>query len=449
MYNKNELLSYIKEKNPNEPEFLQATEEVLENLIPFINNNEKYQNKALLERMIEPERIIMFRVPWLDDNGEIQVNRGYRVEFNSAIWPYKWGLRFHPSINLSILKFLWFEQVFKNALTTLPMGGWKGWSDFDPKWKSDNEIMKFCQSFMTELYRHIGPNTDVPAWDIGVWAREIWYLFWQYKKIRNEFTGVLTGKGLEFWGSLIRPEATGYWLVYFVENMLKRNNDSFNWKKVIISWSWNVAQFTAEKVLELGWKILTMSDSSGYIYDEDWLNQEKIDFIKQIKNIDRERISKYIEKYPNAKFFKWKKSWEVTDADIALPCATQNEITEEDAKKMIKGNIKVIWEGANMPSTPWAINIFLENNILYAPWKASNAGWVAVSGLEMSQNSFRYNWTKEEVDNKLKEIMKGIHDTCVKYWKEEDKGDYINYMKWANIAWFVKVADAMLAQWVV
>lgn len=445
-YNLEKFMENLDKKNPWEKEFLQSAEEVLETIIPFINKNPKYQNKAILERMVEPERIITFRVPWLDDNWNIQVNRAFRVEFNSAIWPYKWGLRFHKSVNLSILKFLGFEQTFKNSLTTLPMWGWKGWSDFDPKWKSDNEIMKFCQNFMSELYRHIWPNTDIPAGDIWVGGREIWFLFGQYKKLKNEFVWVLTWKWAEFWGSLIRPEATGYWLVYFVKNMLEVKNDSLLNKRVLISWSWNVAQYAAEKCLELWAKVLTMSDSSWTIYDEEWINQEKLDFIKKIKNIDRKRISEYVKDFPKARFIKAERPWDIK-ADIALPCATQNEIEEKDANNLIKNWIKIIWEWANMPSTPEAIEIFVENNILFAPAKASNAGWVAVSWLEMSQNSLRYNWSREEVDNKLIQIMEDIHTSCVKYWKKENWE--INYISWANIAWFVKVADAMLAQGVV
>lgn len=445
-YNIESFMEYAKTKNPNQKEFIQAVEEVFETIIPFINKNEKYQNKALLERMIEPERSISFRVAWLDDSGKIQVNKGFRFEFNSAIWPYKWGLRFHTSVNDSILKFLWFEQVFKNALTTLPLWGWKWWSDFDPKWKSDNEVMKFCQSFMSELYRHIWTNTDIPAWDIGVWAREIWFLFGQYKKIRNEFTGILTWKGLEFGWSLIRPEATGYWLVYFMKNMLEVKNDSLKNKNILISGSWNVAQYAAEKCLELWAKILTMSDSSWTIYDEDWIDSEKLNFIKQIKNIDRKRISAYINKYPKAKFLEKSRPWDIK-ADIAFPCATQNEIDENDAKNLVKNWVFAIWEWANMPSTPKAIHIMIQNNILFSPAKASNAWWVAVSGLEMSQNSMRYNWSREEVDNKLIKIMEEIHSSCSKYGKKENWE--IDYIAWANIAGFVKVADAMLAQWVV
>jgi len=445
-YNLKKFMDYVNTKNPWEKEFVQSVEEVAWTIIPFINENPKYQNKAILERMVEPERSIIFRVAWLDDNGKIQVNRGFRFEFNSAIWPYKWGLRFHPSVNSSILKFLWFEQVFKNALTTLPMWGWKGWSDFDPKWKSDNEIMKFCQSFMTELYRHIWENTDIPAGDIWVWAREIWYLFGQYKKIKNEFTGVLTWKALEFWGSLIRPEATWYGLVYFMKNMLEVKNDSLKNKKILISGSWNVAQYAAEKAIELWAKILTMSDSSWTIYDQEWINSEKLEFIKQIKNIERKRISEYLKDFPKAVFLKWERPWNIK-ADIAFPCATQNEIEEIDAQNLIKNWVFAIWEWANMPSTPEAINIIVKNNLLFSPAKASNAGWVAVSWLEMSQNSLRYNWTKKEVDAKLIQIMSEIHSSCAKYWKKENWE--IDYIAGANIAWFVKVADAMLAQGVV
>jgi len=445
-YKLKEFMDYANAKNPSQPEFIQAVEEVLETIIPFINENPKYQDMALLERMIEPERSIIFRVPWLDDNGRIQVNRGFRFEFNSAIWPYKWGLRFHPSVNSSILKFLWFEQVFKNALTTLPMWGWKGWSDFNPKWKSDNEVMKFCQSFMSELYRHIWANTDVPAGDIWVWAREIGFMFGQYKKLQNEFTGILTWKSLEFGWSLIRPEATGYGLVYFMKNMLELKQDSLIGKKVLISGSWNVAQYAAEKACELWAHVLTMSDSSWYIFVEHWIDKEKLEHIKYLKNEKRVRISEFVKEYPEAKFFPWERPWN-NKADIAFPCATQNEIEKTDAKNLIKNWIFAIWEWANMPSTPEAINIFVEKKILFSPAKASNAGWVAVSGLEMSQNSLRYSWTREEVDHKLIQIMSDIHSSCVKYWTQKDWS--IDYIKWANIAWFVKVADAMLAQGVV
>ena len=427
-------------RDPYEKEFLQAVEEVAENVIPFMEENEKYNNKMLLERMVEPERVMTFRVPWIDDQGYSHVNRGYRVEFNSAIGPYKGGLRFHPSVNLSILKFLGFEQVFKNSLTTLPMGGGKGGSDFDPKGRSDNEIMRFCQSFMTELSRHIGPNTDIPAGDIGVGAREIGYLFGQYKRIKNEFTGVLTGKGISWGGSLIRPEATGYGTVYFAQNMLELHADSFKNKLVVISGSGNVAQYACEKATQLGAKVITLSDSSGYIYDQEGINEEKLSFVMDLKNIKRGRINEYAEKY-GCEFHEGK-PWNVS-CDIALPCATQNEINGDDATNLINNGCKCISEGANMPSTPEAIEKFYKSKVLYAPGKASNAGGVATSGLEMSQNSLRMNWSREEVDDRLKKIMKDIHSSCVEYGRE---GNEINYVKGANIAGFVKVADAMLDQ---
>ncbi|CAI9429941.1 NADP-specific glutamate dehydrogenase [Candidatus Ornithobacterium hominis] len=439
------FIQKIKENNPNEPEFHQAVEEIAESILPFIEENERYQNKKLLERIAEPERIIIFRVPWVDDQGEIQVNRGYRIEMNSAIGPYKGGIRFHPSVNLSILKFLAFEQTFKNSLTTLPMGGAKGGSNFDPKGKSDAEIMRFCQSFMAELYRHIGPNTDVPAGDIGVGSREIGYLFGMYKKLANEFTGVLTGKGLEYGGSLIRPEATGYGVIYFVQNMLERIGESIDGKSFVISGSGNVAQFAAEKLIELGGKVLTLSDSSGYIYDENGINEEKLEFIKQLKNEKRGRIKEYTEQYNDAQYFEDEKPWG-QKCDIALPCATQNEIQKEDAQKLADNGVQAVVEGANMPSTSEAIHIFRNSGMLYSPGKASNAGGVATSGLEMSQNSLSLNWSREEVDQRLKDIMTDIHEQCVKYGK---KGDEIDYMKGANIAGFVKVAEAMLAQGVV
>ncbi|KAB1158930.1 MULTISPECIES: NADP-specific glutamate dehydrogenase [Tenacibaculum] len=442
----NEFMDYVKGRNSYEPEFLQAVHEVAETVIPFIENNPKYQGKKLLERMVEPERVLMFRVPWVDDNGETQVNRGYRVEFNSAIGPYKGGLRFHPSVNLSILKFLGFEQVFKNSLTTLPMGGGKGGSDFNPKGKSDNEVMKFCQSFMTELSRHIGADTDVPAGDIGVGGREIGYMFGQYKRLRNEFTGVLTGKGATWGGSLIRPEATGYGNVYFADNMLKTKGDSFEGKVVAISGSGNVAQYACEKATELGAKVVTLSDSKGYIYDEDGIDADKLAFVMELKNVKRGRISEYVNQYPNAKFFEGKRPWEVK-ADIALPCATQNELNGEEAKVLVENGCICVSEGANMPSTPEAIEVFQEAKILFAPGKASNAGGVATSGLEMSQNSLRLSWTREEVDSKLHGIMNSIHEACVKYGTQE--GGYVDYVKGANVAGFVKVADAMLDQGVV
>jgi glutamate dehydrogenase (NADP+) len=433
----------VEKRNPNEPEFLQAVHEVAETVIPFIEENKKYQNKMLLERMVEAERIITFRVVWLDDAGKIQVNRGYRIQMNSAIGPYKGGIRFHPSVNLSILKFLAFEQTFKNSLTTLPMGGGKGGADFDPKGKSDNEIMKFCQAFMTELCKHIGANLDVPAGDIGVGGREVGFMFGQYKRIRNEFTGVLTGKGISFGGSLMRPEATGYGNVYFAQSMLQTKGDSLNGKTVLVSGSGNVAQFAAEKATELGAKVLTMSDSGGYIYDADGIDAEKLAFIQEIKNVNYGRISDYLNRYPNAKFVAGKRPWEVK-GDIALPCATQNELNEEEANALIANGCICVSEGANMPSTPEAVTVFQKAKILFAPGKASNAGGVATSGLEMSQNSLRMGWTSEEVDEKLKRIMLDIHASCVQYGA--DGNGYVDYVKGANIAGFVKVADAMLAQ---
>ncbi|NQX86633.1 MAG: NADP-specific glutamate dehydrogenase [Flavobacteriaceae bacterium] len=440
------FLDLVKERNGNEPEFMQAVHEVAETVIPFIEATPKYQGKMLLERMVEPERTIMFRVPWVDDNGNTQVNRGFRVEFNSAIGPYKGGLRFHPSVNLSILKFLGFEQVFKNSLTTLPMGGGKGGSDFNPKGKSDNEVMRFCQSFMSELFRHIGANTDVPAGDIGVGGREIGYMFGQYKRLRNEFTGVLTGKGMTYGGSLIRPEATGYGTVYFAENMLKTKGDSFEGKVVAVSGSGNVAQFATEKATQLGAKVVTLSDSSGYIYDEDGIDADKLAFVMTLKNVKRGRISEYVKQYPNAKFFASERPWSVK-ADVALPCATQNELNGEEAKILVDNGVVAIAEGANMPSTPEAIEVFQAAKVLFSPGKASNAGGVATSGLEMSQNSLRLNWTREEVDQKLHKIMSDIHESCVAYGTQEN--GYIDYVKGANIAGFVKVADAMLDQGVV
>lgn len=441
-----EFLDSVKEKNGHEPEFLQAVHEVAETVIPFIEKNPKYQGQMLLERMVEPERTITFRVAWVDDKGDTQVNRAFRVEFNSAIGPYKGGLRFHPSVNLSILKFLGFEQTFKNSLTTLPMGGGKGGSDFNPKGKSDNEVMRFCQSFMSELFRHIGPNTDVPAGDIGVGGREIGYMFGQYKRLRNEFTGVLTGKGLSYGGSLIRPEATGYGCVYFAKNMLATKNDTLEGKTVVISGSGNVAQYACEKVTELGGKVVAMSDSSGYIYDEDGIDAEKLAFIMEIKNVKRGRISEYLDKYSSAKFSKGERPWSV-DCDVAMPCATQNELNKEEAEVLVKNKVIVVAEGANMPTTPEAIEVLQKAKVLFAPGKASNAGGVATSGLEMSQNSLRYNWTRDEVDLKLKQIMNDIHESCIKYGTQKDGS--IDYVKGANIAGFVKVADAMLAQGVV
>ena len=438
------FMDTVRAKNPNEPEFLQAVEEVAETVIPFIADKPQYQDAKILERITEPERVIMFRVPWLDDNGDVQVNRGFRIEMNSAIGPYKGGLRFHPSVNLSILKFLAFEQVFKNSLTTLPMGGGKGGSDFNPKGKSGNEVMRFCQSFMTELSRHIGANTDVPAGDIGVGGREIGFLFGQYKRLRNEFTGVLTGKGANWGGSLIRPEATGYGNVYFASEMLSTIGESFNGKKVCISGSGNVAQYAAEKSIELGAKVLTMSDSGGTIYDADGITTEKLAFIMELKNVRRGRIKEYADKY-GCEYLEGERPWGI-NCDIALPCATQNELDKEDAQKLVANNVICVSEGANMPSIPEADEILQEAPTLFAPGKASNAGGVAVSGLEMSQNSLRFNWTREEVDTKLKTIMKDIHESCVKYGTVDGK---IDYVRGANIAGFVKVADSMLDQGVV
>jgi glutamate dehydrogenase (NADP+) len=441
--NVRQFLSWVKESNPGESEFLQAVEEVAEAVLPIMDDHPRFKNMKILERMVEPERVITFRVPWLDDNGNVQVNRGYRIEMNSAIGPYKGGLRFHPSVNLSILKFLAFEQVFKNALTTLPMGGGKGGSNFDPKGKSDNEIMKFCQSFMTELCKHIGPNTDVPAGDIGVGGREIGYMFGQYKRIRNEFTGVLTGKGLGWGGSLIRPEATGYGNVYFAQNMLVAKEDSFDNKTVVISGAGNVAQYSCEKATELGAKVVSMSDSSGYIYDKEGINSEKLAFIMNLKNIKRGRIKEYADHY-GCEFHEGR-PWGLK-CDIALPCATQNELNKSEAEDLVSNGCICVAEGANMPSTPEAVEVFLAAKILFAPGKASNAGGVATSGLEMSQNSLRMNWTREEVDTKLKTIMNDIHAQCVEHGKE---GDFVNYVKGANIAGFLKVADAMLDQGIV
>ena len=440
------FMEEVKARNAHEPEFLQAVQEVAETVIPYIATKDIYNGKNILLRMVEPERAITFRVPWVDDKGEIHVNRGYRIQMNSAIGPYKGGLRFHPTVNMSILKFLAFEQVFKNSLTTLPMGGGKGGSDFDPKGKSDDEIMRFCHSFMSELFRHIGANTDVPAGDIGVGGREIGFLFGMYRKLRNEFTGVLTGKGLSWGGSLIRPEATGYGNVYFAQNMLKTKGDSFEGKTVTVSGSGNVAQFAAEKATQLGAKVVTLSDSSGYIYDKDGIDAEKLSFVMELKNVKRGRISEYTSKYPSAEFHEGKTPWDVK-CDIALPCATQNELNGDDAQKLIANGCICVSEGANMPSTPEAIMAFHKAKIFFAPGKASNAGGVATSGLEMTQNSLRYNWTREEVDAKLKQIMEDIHKACLEYGT--DKDGYVDYVKGANIAGFVKVADAMLAQGVV
>ncbi len=442
----NAFMDLVKQRNHHEPEFLQAVQEVAETVIPYIVKNDIYHGKNILLRMVEPERLISFRVSWVDDTGEIQVNRGYRVQMNSAIGPYKGGLRFHPTVNASILKFLAFEQVFKNSLTTLPMGGGKGGSDFDPKGKSDNEIMRFCHAFMSELFRHIGHNTDVPAGDIGVGGREIGFMFGMYKKLKNSFTGVLTGKGASWGGSLIRPEATGYGDVYFAENMLQTKGDSFKGKTVVVSGSGNVAQYATEKATQLGAKVVTLSDSSGYILDKEGIDEDKLAFVMELKNEKRGRISEYVKAYPNAKFFKGEKPWTIA-CDVALPCATQNELNGEHAKQLVDNGCICVAEGANMPSTPEAIYEFQKAKILFAPGKASNAGGVATSGLEMSQNSLRLSWTREEVDEKLKQIMKDIHESCVAYGKNEDGS--VDYIKGANIAGFVKVADAMLAQGIV
>ena len=441
----NEFMSKVASRNTHEPEFLQAVYEVAESIIPFTEENLKYKVNKVLERIVEPERVIIFRVPWLNDKGEVEVNRGFRVQMNSAIGPYKGGLRFHPSVTLSVLKFLAFEQVFKNSLTGLPMGGGKGGADFDPKGKSDAEVMKFCQSFMTELYRHVGADIDVPAGDIGVGAREIGYLFGQYKRIKGEFTGVLTGKGFEWGGSLIRQEATGYGVVYFVEEMLNVKNDSLKGKNVVISGSGNVAQFTVEKCIQVGAKVLTMSDSEGFVYDPQGIDAEKLKFIMELKNVRRGRIKEYADQY-NCQYFPNEKPWRIK-CDIAFPNATQNELDESDAELLVSNGCICVAEGANMPTTPKAIHVFERAKILYAPGKAANAGGVAVSGLEMSQNSQRYSWDREEIDGKLKVIISQIHKTCMKYGQEAD--GYINYGKGANIAGFVKVADAMIAQGIV
>ena len=442
--NVKEFMDWVIAKNPGETLFHQAVEEVVASLMPFIEKNPKYKAAKILERMTEPERVIIFRIPWIDDKGEFQINRGYRVQMNSAIGPYKGGIRLHPSVNLSTLKFLAFEQVLKNSLTTLPMGGGKGGSDFDPKGKSDNEIMRFCQSFITELYRHIGPDTDVPAGDIGTGAREVGFMFGQYKRLKNEFTGVFTGKGLSFGGSLIRPEATGYGTTYFAQYMLETKGDSLKGKTVAISGSGNVAQYAVEKCTQLGAKVVTLSDSNGAIYDADGIDAEKLAYVFELKNVKRGRIKEYVEKYPSAKYFEGARPWKLAKFDVAMPCATQNELDEEDAKALLANGVKCVAEGANMPSTIGAVNAFIAAKILYAPGKASNAGGVATSGLEMCQNSGRISWSSEEVDSKLKSIMKNIHDNCVKYGTEED--GTVNYVNGANIAGFVKVADAMMAQ---
>ncbi|MEN8805758.1 MAG: NADP-specific glutamate dehydrogenase [Wenyingzhuangia sp.] len=440
------FMDQVEKRNPHEVEFLQAVQEVAETLVPFISKHKIYAGKKILSRIAEPERLISFRVCWVDDAGETQINRGYRVQMNSAIGPYKGGLRFHPTVNQSVLKFLAFEQVFKNSLTTLPMGGGKGGSDFDPKGKSDDEIMRFCHAFMTELFRHIGPYTDIPAGDIGVGAREIGFLFGMYKKLRNEFTGVLTGKGLSWGGSQIRPEATGYGAVYFTESMFKVKDQTLDEKVVLISGSGNVAIYAAEKCIQLKAKVVTMSDSSGYIYDKDGLDTEKLAFIKELKNIKRGRISAYVKVYPSAVFHPEKSPWS-EQCDIAFPCATQNELLEEDARELVKNGCVCVTEGANMPCSIEAVEVLQKAKVLFAPGKASNAGGVATSGLEMTQNALRYKWTRLEVDEKLQEIMRSIHASCVEYGKED--GGYVNYVKGANIAGFVKVADAVIAQGVV
>lgn len=437
------FLDYVIAKNPSEPEFHQAVQEVAETIFPFLDENPKYKAAKVFERMVEPERTIIFRVPWIDDKGEVQINRGFRIEMNSAIGPYKGGLRFHPTVNLGILKFLAFEQVFKNSLTSLPMGGGKGGSDFDPKGKTDNEVMRFCQSFMTELFRHIGPDTDVPAGDIGVGGREIGFMFGQYKRLKNEFSGVLTGKGIEYGGSLIRPEATGYGSVYFAQEMLATINEGLKGKVAAVSGSGNVAQYATQKLIELGAKVVTLSDSNGYIFDKDGIDTEKLAFIQHLKNVKRGRIREYADQYGCKYVEGTSRPWNEA-CDIAFPCATENELNAEEAKSLVKNGCICVSEGANMPSTPDAVEVFLSNKILYGPGKAANAGGVATSGLEMSQNSLRLSWTREEVDQRLHNIMINIHKTCLQFGKEED--GFVNYVKGANIGGFVKVADAMMAQ---
>lgn len=441
-----DFMNKVITKNPNEPEFHQAVHEVVESLAEYIIQNPVLQKMKVLERITEPERVLMFRVPWLNDNGEVEINRGYRVQMNSAIGPYKGGLRFHASVNLSILKFLAFEQTFKNSLTTLPMGGGKGGSDFNPKGKSDNEVMKFCQSFITELSRHIGADCDIPAGDIGVGGREIGFMFGQYKRLRNEFTGTFTGKGIGWGGSLLRPEATGYGTSYFVSKMLALKSDTISGKTVVISGSGNVAQYAVEKMTQLGAKVVTLSDSNGFIYDPEGIDADKLEYIMELKNVFRGRIKEYVTRYPSAQYFDGERPWKIK-CDIAMPCATQNELNGEEAEMLVKNGCICVAEGANMPSTPEAISTFQNARILYAPGKASNAGGVATSGLEMSQNSMRIAWSSEEVDTKLKSIMSNIHDSCVTYGKEPD--GYINYVKGANIAGFLKVANAMLSQGIV
>ncbi len=430
-------------KNPGETEFHQAVREVVESVAPYVTAYPHLMDLKILERMVEPERVIMFRVPWMDDKGTIHVNRGYRVQMNSAIGPYKGGIRFHASVNLSIMKFLAFEQTYKNALTTMPMGGGKGGSDFSPRGKSDAEVMRFCQSFMTELQRHIGPDTDVPAGDIGVGGREVGYMFGQYKRLRDEFTGTLTGKGLNWGGSILRTEATGYGVCYFAQEMLATRGESFEGKTVLVSGSGNVAQYAAQKAMRIGAKVVTLSDSDGFVYDPEGLDEEKLAYVLQLKNIRRGRIREYAEKYPQAQYFQGERPWKIK-CDIALPCATQNEVNGDDARALMAGGCTCVVEGANMPSTPEAISVFLENKILYSPGKASNAGGVATSGLEMSQNSMRIKWTAEEVDANLHRIMSDIHAACIKYGTEED--GYINYVKGANLAGFIKVANTMVDQ---
>ena len=442
-----EFISQLEEKNPNQPEFIQAVEEVLESVIPYISNNKKYQDQSILHRLVEPERTIMFRVPWVDDEGKIQVNRGFRVEMNSAIGPYKGGLRFDPSVDLGVLKFLAFEQTFKNSLTTLPIGSGKGGSDFNPKGKSDLEVMRFCQSFMNELYRHIGHHTDIPAGDIGVGAREIGFLFGQYKRLKNEFTGVLTGKALSYGGSKIRTEATGYGLLYFVKCMLEKQDKEINDQQILISGSGNVAQYAAEKAISWGARVLTMSDSDGTIYVKGGITEEMLKTIMEIKNGERGRIKEVTDDFNNIEYKEGAKPWDI-NCDIALPCATQNEIEERDARQLVDNGCYLVAEGANMPSTPKAVDIFEKNNILFGPGKAANAGGVATSGFEMAQNAMHVNWSAEEVENRLQQVMKEIHDACVKYGQSQDS-DEVNYLKGANIAGFVKVADAMIAQGVV
>jgi glutamate dehydrogenase (NADP+) len=437
-----QFMEELKKRSGHEPEFLQAVEEVVEVVLPIVEETPRYKKANILQRIVEPERVFIFRVPWVDDKGEIQINRGFRVQFNSAIGPYKGGLRFHPSVNLSILKFLGFEQIFKNALTTLPMGGGKGGSDFDPKGKSDNEVMRFCQSFMTELSKYIGANTDVPAGDIGVGGREIGYMFGQYKRLRDEFTGVLTGKGRNWGGSLIRPEATGYGVVYFTAEMLREKGENLKGKRIAVSGSGNVAQYAIEKALEFGATVVSASDSSGYIYDAEGFTTEKLQFLMELKNVKRGRISEYADKY-GCEFHEGKTPWNIA-VDVAMPCATQNELNDKDAEMLIKNGITVVAEGANMPCTPGAVRAFQKAKVSFSPGKASNAGGVATSGLEMSQNSLRYNWTREEVDDKLQTIMKDIHANCLKYGKRED--GYVDYVRGANVAGFIKVADAMVDQ---